>query len=285
MKISLLFILLSLLCCSALSAFVAKQSVTVSGVTYSIGNNGNDCGVTRTESGTTVSWYYTTSAANYGDCVGQNIGAAGSNVVVVLSVNENQDILSTANAVGGDTSSFISAPLVGDAIVLGYIDTSSTSGTFGKFSWALLDIAIEMTGFGPYAKPIEYVSAAFCDDQKSLELTVNVDSSYLMRNIPLNNVEINGKGAKQIYKSDDQSLTAYTAADAPFCTATTEESSGIAAWKLALIIALPCVAVLTVLTVFLYFKTVAKSKGTAKMEKFKQLPTSPTTATGAENQV
>jgi len=293
MKTSNTFVLLALLCYSALSAFVAKQSVTVSDVTYSIGNKGNDCGVTRTEDGSTVSWYYTDGAANSDDCVGQNIFAIASDIWVILSVNENQDILTDDNSATGDGDDLLNNPLVGDAIVIGQIDTSSASGTFGKFSYALLNTAVDLTV--PWPAPIEYVSAAACDDKETIQLTVNVQSPYGMVDIPFDFIEINGNGAKQVFDTTDQSLKAYEADDAPFCTEVkepttiaAEKSSGIAAWKLALIIALPCVAILAAVTIFLYLKIAAKKKAaaaTAKIEKFKQLPTSPNTATGAGNAV
>lgn len=285
-------ILLALLCSSALSAFVAKQSIKVSGVTYSIGNKGNDCGVTRTEDGKTISWYYTDGAANSDDCVGQNIFVLGSDVGVVLSINENQDIFTDENTASGDADDLLGAPLVGDAIVLGFIDTSSVSGTFGKFTLAFYDVAVDLEAEWP--APIEYVSAAACDDKKTIELTVNVESPYGVITLPFGFAEINGKGVKQVFNAEDETFTSYKPGDAPFCTkwrqptAATKKDSGFAAWKLALIISLPCVAILIVVTIVLYIKTANKRKAaaaTAKMEKFKQLPSSPTMTEEGGNQV
>jgi len=287
MKTSFTFILLALLCYSALSAFVAKQSVTLSGATYSIGNKGNDCGVTRTEGGATVSWYYTDGAANSDDCVGQNIFVFGSKIGVLLSVTENQNILIAANSATGGTLNFLVIPPVGKAIVLAYIDTSSASGTFGKFSLGLSDVAVDIDA--NKAAPIEYVSAAYCDDKKTIQLTVNVQSPYGMLNIPSALAEINGNGVKQVFNSDDNSMTAYKADDAPFCTEIEEptttpekssagEDSNRRAWKLALIIGLPSFVLFTALATFLYVKIAAKKAASVKVEKFKQLPNSPTTA-------
>ncbi len=292
MKTSFTILLLALLCASALSAFKAKKSVTLSGVTYSIGNNGNDCGVTRTESGTTISWYYTDGAANSDDCVGRNIFVLGSDIGVLLTISDNQSILVAANSATGNTNNFFDIPPEGYAIILGYIDTSSASGAFGKFSQGLTDVSVDFDAMVP--APIEYVSSTLCDDKISIELTVNVESPYRMMNIPEDYVEINGKGVKHVFNSEESTLTAYKAADAPFCTESKEttttvveeKSSGIAPWKLALIIALPCVAILTVITIVLYFKTADKRRAAAKMEKFKQLPSSPTMNTeGADNVV
>ncbi len=302
MKTPFTILLLALLCYSALSAFKAKQFVTLSGVTYSIGNNGNDCGVTRTESGTTISWYYTSGAANYGDCVGQNIFVLGSKIGVVLSVNENQNILVAANAVTGNTNNFLVIPPVGDALILGYIDTSSISGTFGKLSLGLTDVALDVDANLP--APLEYVSLAVCDDKTTIELTVNVEPPYGMFNFPFALVEINGNGVKQVFDSEDTSLTAYKASDAPFCTkveeeptetpptktpttettTAAEENSPLATWELVLIIALPS-AFLAAMTIFVFIKIAAHRKASvrvhhfasAKVKHFKELPsTSPT---------
>ena len=294
MKTPFTILLLALLCSSALSAFKAKQSVTDSGVTYSIGNNGNDCGVTRTESGTTISWYYTSGAANSGDCVGQNIFVLGSKIGVLLSVNENQNILVAANSADGGTSNFLAIPPVGDAVILGYIDTSSISGTFGKFSLGLTDVALDVDANLP--APLEYVSAVACDDKISFELTVNVGSQYGMFNFPFALVEINGNGVKQVFNSDDTSLTAYKAADAPFCTTveeepteptgtttkTSEKGSDLEDWELVLIIALPS-AFLAAMTVFVFCKITAKKRASVKVSNFKELPSASASASPTPN--
>ena len=286
MRTSFPILLLALLCSSALSAFKAKQSITVSGVTYSIGNNGNDCGVTRTESGTTISWYYTTGAANSGDCTGRNIFVLGSHIGVLLSANEKQNLLVPANSATSHPLSvfiFMLPQVLGEALVFGYIDTSSVSGTFGKFSMAFNDDAFDYDTNLP--APLEYVSFAVCDDKKTVQITVNVKSPYGTIDLPGTLTKINGDGVKQVFNSDDLSLTTYKAADAPFCTkveepteetpskttTTAEKSSGIEGWKLILIIALPS-AFLAVGTAFVFIKISAKRKASVKVSNFKELP-------------
>lgn len=58
------------------------------------------------------------------------------------------------------------------AIVLGQIDTSDTFEVFGKFTWAVLDIAIDIPNDSP--APIEFVYAKKCYEEKTIQFTVNV---------------------------------------------------------------------------------------------------------------
>ena len=238
MKTSFFLILLALLSGTTLSGFVAKKSVTVSGITYQIGNNGNDCAVSRTEGGKTIFWYYLYDIGSPDDCVGQNIFAIGSEIWVVLTITSNLNIIITRNTAAGGTTVWLSDEVVpATAIVLGQIDTSDTFEIFGKFSWAVLDVAVDIPGDSP--APIEFVSVKKCSEEKTLQFTVNVQTGkqYGLVDYPIQTISIDGFELKQVFDPANKSLKAYKASTVPSCTVEEESKSGklLGNWWLSLI--------------------------------------------------
>ena len=131
------FVLLGLLCSTAICAITNTETAVLDSITYGLGKEGNDCGVTR-NSGNTLqqSKKWTTTLANSGDCTPQGIFVIGSNVWVVLQTNANADILNVGNANNGNLNTYNirtdNADLTGAKVLIARIVTTN-DGDFGEF--------------------------------------------------------------------------------------------------------------------------------------------------------
>lgn len=269
MKTQPIFInLFALLCQSALSDFVEITHVEYGNYWFYIGSNGNDCAVQRIGMDVIVDYTYT-SGASAGDCVGKNIFLIGSEIWVIFTVTANQKILTSTNAQSGDTTNYMLDPITDadvqtSSIVIAKIEQDDTD--FGKFLWGVYDTGYNLDTSS--AEPITYVSSVAASSQTTIEITVNVESGspHGVVDYPKNPVAVNGNGVVQVFKPSDLSLTASGGESG---SGSGTDSSRWAVWKLALTIALPCITLMSAAVIYSHIKY----KKNARMEKFKELPT------------
>lgn len=208
-------VLLGLLCSSAFSAITSSDTVEVSGITYAVGLDTNNCGVTRSSGNTLQQTTMWTTGLTAGDCVPQAILSVGSNIWVVLKITLAGDLLTAANAKGGLTSVYDwvipTASLTSSNVVIASIDTTNTQADFGLFTYGMQFASKNAGGtWGTFS----------VTDVTTCSTTIQVEgdtqsTTYFLVDETGTVTSVSGNGVFAAFSTSNDNLDAYTDATKP----------------------------------------------------------------------